>query len=97
MDGWFEADPQTHFYRFVAPSSGRYQFKSQNSSGDPWAMLFSSSRNAIASNDNGAGGKDFLLTATLVAGESYYLETGNHTPITEYTHTYKVVRVLPPQ
>ncbi|MBR4211603.1 MAG: InlB B-repeat-containing protein, partial [Oscillibacter sp.] len=60
-------------YSLTPTVSGSYTFKSTNSSGDPYGYLYDANRNRLASNDDGAGNRNFLITRDLTAGTTYYL------------------------
>jgi len=71
-----------HYLRFVAPISGQYVFESSNrpSSADPYGSLFDSNQQLVASNDDSGGNLNFRITATLVAGQTYFLTARNFGP-----------------
>jgi len=68
-----------HYLRFVAPVSGQYVFESSDrpSSADPYGSLFDSNQVLVAFNDDSGGNLNFSITATLVAGQTYYLTARN--------------------
>jgi len=62
------------YYVFTAPSTGNYVFQSSNraSTADPYGELYNSAQTQIAYNDDGAGDRNFSMTAALTAGQTYY-------------------------
>jgi len=68
-----------HYLRFVAPVTGQYTFESANrpTSADPYGLLYNSSQQLLATNDDSAGDLNFRITANLQAGQTYYL-AGRH-------------------
>jgi hypothetical protein len=49
----------------------------------------------IAFNDDGGGGRDFLVTYTLTAGQTYYLAIRNYSSTTATTGPYIITVTLP--
>ena len=83
MDVYADAIPQ--YFKFVPSESGLYSFYSYDnvdSNGDyidSVGDLYDSSFNNIASNDDGNGNYNFLISAHLEAGEVYYLKVNEPT------------------
>ena len=88
------------WYRFVAPSSGIWTFTSSiPSSGglsDPFGTIYDSKgKTPIASNDDGAGNRQFLVKVQLTQGQTYYLEVRGYS--TANTGQFTVTATPPAQ
>lgn len=77
---------QPKYYTFTPTVTGEYLFYSFSQSSDPKIWLYNSNLVAIDSNDDTAGNRNFRLSSTLNAGQTYYLvathygiNTGNYT------------------
>lgn len=57
----------------ITPEVNSAWYFTSYSEGDSYATLYDENNNAIASNDDGAGSLQFLITGTLEAGKTYYL------------------------
>jgi hypothetical protein len=66
---------QNRYYSFTPTASGTYIVQSSSSGGvDPFCWLYSGSRTLLAYNDDAPGlGRNFKITYTLVAGQTYYI------------------------
>lgn len=64
---------QRVYFRFVPPTSGSYSITASNSSGDNYGYLYNSSRKELTHDDDSAGGRNFKITYTMTAGETYYI------------------------
>jgi uncharacterized repeat protein (TIGR02543 family) len=63
------------YYTYTPTVSGTYQYlSSSGSSIDPVGTIYDSSGSQLASNDDGAGNRDFLCTYDLTAGVKYYFK-----------------------
>ena len=71
-----DAQNKAVFYRFIPSQSGEYMFFSTASSGDPKIWLYDSNMSMIGSNDDGAGNRNFRLSASLFSGQTYYIVAG---------------------
>lgn len=78
MNGVIDTAGDRDWYRFTVPESGVWTFTSStpavNGLADPYGTLYSNIGTPIASDDNSAGDHQFFIGATLIAGQSYYLE-----------------------
>ena len=78
VSGMIDSSGDKDWYRFVAPSSGPWTFASSvpasGGLGDPYGTLYSSTGAVISSNDDDAGNRQFLVQASLVQGQTYFLE-----------------------
>lgn len=68
-----ENSGDTVLYKIVPAKDGRYAFRS-SSDGDTKATLYDSDMTEIADDDDGGAGNNFRISASLTAGETYYLE-----------------------
>lgn len=66
-------------YRFIPEESRQYVIQSGGTNGDPYVWLYNSSLDLIDDDDDGSSGLNFRLTATLTAGQTYYITVG-HAP-----------------
>ena len=66
-------------YRFVPEETRQYVIQSGGTNGDPYVWLYNSSLDIIDDDDDGSSGLNFRLTATLTAGQTYYIAVG-HAP-----------------
>ncbi|MCL2788721.1 MAG: BACON domain-containing protein [Micrococcales bacterium] len=64
-----------HYLRFTVPVTGSWTLKSSDraSTADPYAVLYNSSQSQLATSDDNGGDLNFMITATLTAGQTYYL------------------------
>ncbi len=67
------------FYRYDCTCTGLYTFDMGNSDGDTYMRIFADSCGGalIAENDDSYGGLDPLITDTLTAGVTYWIECGS--------------------
>ena len=73
--------------KFTAPYNGRYVFESTDmQGGDPYGEIWDSKVKLVAYNNNSGTGYNFKITATLVAGQDYYLAASHYG--TRNTGTY---------
>lgn len=63
---------QPKYYTFTPTVTGEYLFYSFSQSSDPKIWLYNSNLVAIDSNDDTAGNRNFRLSSTLNAGQTYY-------------------------
>jgi hypothetical protein len=80
ITGVLETGPDYDVFRVVAPASGSYSFRSAITAGDVYGSLLDAAGTVITENDDGAGGRDFLITYTLTAGQTYYVQVRNYSP-----------------
>lgn len=64
---------QRVYFRFVPPTSGSYSITASNNSGDNYGYLYDSSKAELTHDDDSAGGRNFKITRTMTAGETYYI------------------------
>ena len=64
---------QVIYYRFVPNMDGVYCVYSSVDHDDTYGYLYDASWNEIAANDDGGDGTNFLITASLTAGDTYYV------------------------
>ena len=90
---------KTIFYKFIPSQSGKYTFFSNNDAGDPYGYLYNANGQELSYDDDSRGDRNFSITYSLSAGQTYYLkvklynssETGTFTVTVvnaEYTITY---------
>ena len=65
----------SEYFRFVPESSGYYTIFSSDSTCDPWVVILDEGWYEMTNGDN-ENGNDFSITWYLVAGDTYYIETG---------------------
>ena len=93
MSGVIDTAGDRDWYRFLAPTSGPWTFTSSrpatNALADPYGTLYSDIGTPIVSDDNSGGNNQFQITASLTAGQAYYLEirAANNTATGGYTVT----------
>lgn len=70
------------YYRFTAPRTGNYTFRSVSTSTDPYGYLLDNRFNQLTYNDDAPTGNenldnyyDFYMSRTLKAGHTYYIKT----------------------
>jgi hypothetical protein len=78
ITGVLEVASDLDFFWFTAPTTGTYTFTSGPSTGDVYGLLHNSAGTQIAYNDDGAGYPNFRLTATLTAGQRYFVAIRNY-------------------
>ena len=83
---------QKAFYKFTPLSSGTYTFYSIGNY-DTLGTLYDSNREEIASGDDSEGDSDFIITCSLEAGETYYLEARHYSE--ENTGSFNVTVTTP--
>jgi hypothetical protein len=93
--GSLETGADIDYFRVTASATGTWMFRSAESTGDPYGILYNASGAQLASDDDGAGNQNFLLSATLVAGQVYYVAIRNFDQRTTTTGPYAIV-VMPP-
>ena len=64
-----------HYLVFTAPVSGQIviQSSARATTADPYAVLYNASQVQLAADDNTAGDRNFKITYTVTAGQTYYL------------------------
>ena len=76
------SDESSNWLVFSPTEDGDYTFYSTSGSTDPYAILYQLGSNGllaqIARNDDGPTGYDFSITASLYAGETYYLDSEDY-------------------
>lgn len=78
-------------YRFIPSQTGEYTFASTGDL-DSKLWIYSSDGTLVDSNNNGGPGDNFLLTAVLTGGSTYYLRVRSATP---GVVNFSVVRNMP--
>ncbi|HNW88844.1 MAG TPA: T9SS type A sorting domain-containing protein [Bacteroidales bacterium] len=68
------------FFSYNCTTTGSYTFDMRNSDGNTYMRIFSGSccGTVLASDDNSYGGEDPMITLTLTAGTSYWIECGSY-------------------
>ena len=74
-------------FTFIPPETGEYTFRSY-SDDDTRGYIYDEDGSCLASDDDGAGDGNFLITEMLEAGVTYKLQTRYHN--NEYTGSYEV-------
>ena len=66
---------QIRYYKFIPTTSGNYTIESSSPVGnaDPYGYLYNANKAQIASDDDGAGNRNFRISFNLVAGQTYYI------------------------
>jgi hypothetical protein len=93
LDAWnygaVTSSSKTAYFKFVPSASGNYEFHSYAYEGnDPVGYLYTASGSAYISDDDGYGGRDFLLSYYLNAGATYYVAVRDYN--SDKTGTYPV-------
>ena len=77
---------EKRYYSFTPATTGSYTFESSANTGDPYGWLYNSGQAQIASDDDSAGNRNFLITYSLTAGQKYFIAGGCYsTGIGSYT------------
>ena len=76
-------------YKFIPDSSMTYDIISEDSSGDPAVILCDQYGKEITRDNDGNGGKDFLISYSFTAGTTYYIKAMN-APFASSSYTFKV-------
>ena len=93
MSGVIDTAGDRDWYWFTVPTSGPWTFTSSkpttNALADPYGTLYSNIGTPLVSDDNSGGNNQFQITASLTAGQAYYLEirAANNTATGGYTVT----------
>ena len=77
-------------YAFVAPATMRVYFESFVSDGDTYGYLFNSEKVKVASDDDGAGNRNFRISYTVTAGAVYYVAVCPYSAGAEWATHLKV-------
>jgi hypothetical protein len=93
--GVLETGSDSDVFRFTAPASGTYSFRSATAAGDPCGDLMDSAGAVIATDDDGGEGRDFLIAAELTAGRVYYLRVRNYSTNYAPPLLYTVTAAVP--
>jgi hypothetical protein len=94
--GVLDSGADRDWFRFVAPVTGWYGFVSSATSGsDLYGTLYASNGSLVAYNDDGGGNLNFWVSATLTAGQVYFLEVRNWSSSAAAPVGYSVTAVLP--
>jgi len=77
------------FYRYDCTCTGSYTFDMGNSDGDTYMRIFADSCSGLLvdEDDDSFGGLDPLITVTLTAGKSYWIECGSWSAMDYMTAT----------
>ncbi|MDR3201734.1 MAG: BACON domain-containing protein, partial [Bifidobacteriaceae bacterium] len=83
-------------FRFTAPMPGWYSFRSASDdpSGNPVGSLMDANGAVIVTDDDGAGGREFLLNAFLTPGV-YYVQIRNYTAAYDWPRAYTITATIP--
>jgi hypothetical protein len=94
--GTLEVGSDQDWYKFIAPTSGRYVFTSDGT-GNPDGYLYNQAGSRVAYNLDSGPGLNFQVTATLTAGQTYYLMIRNSVQTNTNTDTgpYTITATLP--
>jgi hypothetical protein len=83
---------QQDWIRFIPTATGNYTIRSSTvpTAHDVYGYLYHASGTALSYNDNDGGNGDFSITATLYAGQTYYIGIRNNSSTTTIQPTYTI-------
>lgn len=77
-----EIGSEVTYFSFVPNTTAQYTIMSSENTGDPRAYLYDENGNELAEDDDSVGDLNFIMTANLTQGKTYYLAIedldGNH-------------------
>jgi hypothetical protein len=86
-EGALEVGSDVDYWRFTAPTSGTWSFRSLWAHGDVVGQLLDSTGTPITSDSGSAGGPNFLMSATLTANQVVYVAVANTNSSNTNTNT----------
>lgn len=82
-------------FLFTPNQSTMWEFRTSNSAGDPYLMIYDPNSNLVATDDDGAGYPDALITAYLESGTTYTVVARFYSSAGSTTLTVNRAQALP--